>query len=731
MSALAVLGVLSAPPEARGETRFVGRTPDFGPSDPHEVVASPDGRHAYITTRSDGSGSVFVVALRREGRRLRLVQSVISPNPISGGGELVLGPRGRHLYVTDPDGPAVDVYRRSPTTGRIELVEQERSGFGSGELGYGPTDVSVTGDGRHVIVTAARGPDFLSKGQVIAYRRSARSGRLRLSDTFEATADGGFEFARPAAAASDRRGRGIYVGDDVRDEVVLLSLSPGGRLSFGSSHPTEIEDEYARGGPADVEVSPDGKSVHVLSDGGLSTYARRRDGGLKLIQAIADPSNEQGLDNGCALEISDDGRRVHVASYLGTLSTFRRADDGRLLHLGLFMRPEATMLGGISGMTLLPRGASLLVTATESDSVVLARLQPGSRVPATARAFPPPRETPDGPVDLAISPDGRHVYSISLYDGSLIVHGMSRKGRLRWIQTLAAGWPASGSGNVSDLNTLAVAPDGRHVYVAQTNQENIDVYRRSRDTGRLRRASTFEAAVSAGPSPLRTVTDLTFAGNRTLHALGSARLPTLRRDPANGKLRLVDVEEAAETWQEQTLLTSPDEEHAYAAGLAFEDDPNTDIYRSSSTGLSHLGQAPVGSSRISGNTWEEAGSAISPDGRHLYLGGSQLTAAERDPASGGLSLLGTYASGFSEFIGVGIAPGGRRVYTANTEQESALQTFARVPTTGALRPLEIERDLERGVTGLTYPNALAVNPRTGDVVVASEYDDALTVFSRR
>ncbi len=159
----------------------------------------------------------------------------------------------------------------------------------------------------------------------------------------------------------------------------------------------------------------------------------------------------------------------------------------------------------------------------------------------------------------------------------------------------------------------------------------------------------------------------------------------------------------------RTLAISPDGSHVYVGGswtLAFE--------RDSATGeLSYL-DATQGAHFM----------AISPDGRNLYLnkeGFGALSVLRRDPRSGAITLLEEWDDRMADFeilspTSVAVSPDGRHVYVAT--DRSSLVVFVRDPSTGVLTYLERQLEGVDGVTGLDIARHVVVSPDGNQVVVA-------------
>lgn len=132
------------------------------------------------------------------------------------------------------------------------------------------------------------------------------------------------------------------------------------------------------------------------------------------------------------------------------------------------------------------------------------------------------------------------------------------------------------------------------------------------------------------------------------------------------------------------------------------------------------------------------GSAVSPDGKHVYALGQDDEAVVifRRNDAGRLSFVGKRMNGVGnvEFMGgpsaVGVSPDGRHVYVT-ADDDSAIVTFRRSRTSGKLTFVEALRDGVDGVDGLGGPCCqLAISRDGRNVYVPGGTDSAVSAFRR-
>ncbi|QQR72953.1 MAG: beta-propeller fold lactonase family protein [Holophagales bacterium] len=299
-------------------------------------------------------------------------------------------------------------------------------------------------------------------------------------------------------------------------------------------------------------------------------------------------------------------------------------------------------------------------------------------------------------------------------------------------------------------NSVAVSPDGRHVYVADHDNPlfggTVTIFARDEATGRLVFAGTANDAVS-GVDVLMGVVDVFVSPDgKNVYASGAGygpwsyndRIVVFERDPASGALSVVEVETGGvggpSVANVRGPFVSPDGRSVYAATsnadsiVVWDRDPGTGELDYRQT----LRDGHGGIDGLFGGT----AIAVSPDGRHVYGVGildHSISAFSRDAQTGELSFVDFYRDGVDGVDGLAgvyklaVSPDGKNVYGAGTE-DNALAVFARDPVTGRLVFLEAQRDGMAGAFGMVRTNAVAVSSDGG--YVYSKGLGTLVVFER-
>lgn len=327
-----------------------------------------------------------------------------------------------------------------------------------------------------------------------------------------------------------------------------------------------------------------------------------------------------------------------------------------------------------------------------------------------------------GSIDVAISEDGRSLYSVGRQDSAITT--FSRDPRTGAITPVGCvddndTGPDTCAQSTNGLDStfyMELSPDERFAYASSNLDSAIVSFARNTQTGALTPLGCVDDNDTGADSCAQSVDGLDIAESfvispdgRSLYApgLGDDAIATFNRDPASGALTPTGCIDDNDTGPENCAQTADGLDAVYFL-------------------------------------------TMSDDGRFLYTastGDSAVSIFRRDPATGGLTPLGcvddiergadTCAQSTEGLGGArSLLLKGRFLYVAGREDDS-LATFVRNPRTGALRPKGCVDDNDTGpdrcartTNGLDTPRSIDITEDGRWLYVAATGDDSLVRFHR-
>ncbi len=332
-------------------------------------------------------------------------------------------------------------------------------------------------------------------------------------------------------------------------------------------------------GASAVAVTADGKNVYVASydAGALVAYTRSGLGTLTEIGCISNngTSGFDGTKRACLdgdalkgaydIALSPDSNNIYVAAgESGGIAIFTRDPaTGKITQTGCVRGVSTCVgargLGGAAAVIVSPDGQNVYLASYGADAVVMFVRDPSTgalkglgcisddgtdRQCASGNAL-------RGAGALAMSKDGRWLYVAAAESNSILTFERDHTtGLLTQRSCVLDHAPAKGScvaGNALESPwALALAPDGRTLFVASYDSNAVAVFARDTTTGRLveRGCLSDPSYLDGGKDgcahtvPLLAPTDIAVsADGRRLYVTDEAGLTVLERDSSTGGLR--------------------------------------------------------------------------------------------------------------------------------------------------------------------------------------------------
>ncbi|MDQ1346632.1 MAG: trimeric autotransporter adhesin, partial [Acidobacteriota bacterium] len=197
-----------------------------------------------------------------------------------------------------------------------------------------------------------------------------------------------------------------------------------------------------------------------------------------------------GLDGASAVAATLDGQHVYAAASAdNSVALFvRNATTGQLTYGDIYADgTDASAIAGASAIAVSPDGGQVYVTgfADNGLEVFTRTALTGALVSLEVEVEGTAGVTGmSGPRGIAVAPDGRHVYVAAATGSAVVVFTRNlTTGALTWSSTLTNASP--GVSGIGGARAVAVTPDGRHVVVAGETDSGVAVFTRNLTTGAL------------------------------------------------------------------------------------------------------------------------------------------------------------------------------------------------------------------------------------------------------
>ena len=301
-----------------------------------------------------------------------------------------------------------------------------------------------------------------------------------------------------------------------------------------------------------MTISPDGKHVYATGsdDLAMAIFSRNPDTGvLTFVEAVEVFGDIEGVDNTYGVAVSPDNLSVYVAGQ----------DDSKYAEndaIAVYSRNVDT--GQLSLVEMVQNGVNGVAGLTALTGIT-------------------------------VSPDNKSVYAVNIWYTMAVFSRDPGTGALTFAQVLERD--VDGIANdLLGVHVVVVSPDNQHVYVAARRNASVSVFGRNPDTGVLTFVERLQTRVGDSPvNNLNGVRSLAISPDgQHVYVATSDMLLGLSRDPQAGTLTLIQeftdningVDGLESGW---SVAVSPDGQNVYVAG--FNDDSLAVFSRDPSSGL--------------------------------------------------------------------------------------------------------------------------------------------------
>jgi DNA-binding beta-propeller fold protein YncE len=340
-------------------------------------------------------------------------------------------------------------------------------------------------------------------------------------------------------------------------------------------------DEPGLDGAHSVAVSPDGKHVYVVGyrDDAITVFARADTGKLTFVQVVKYEETENILNGPKSVTVSPDGKHVYVACYLySAVVGFSRDEATGVL---TFADIKAQGMDGVEGLSgaaavaISPSGGRVYVAGQAGNTLAVFFRNPATGELTFWQVLEDGIDGVDGletAISVAVSPDGKHIYVAGYRDNAVAIFEWGTSGPLPWLYY--KGLKQDGVGGVDGLYeamSVAVSPDGKHVYVAGSGDHAVAAFARNSANGGL----TFVGATVNGVDGVEGLAVAVSVavspdGEYVYVASRSSALAVLARDDTTGSLTFAEAELDGVNGVDGLyfaygVAVSPDSQHVYVA----------------------------------------------------------------------------------------------------------------------------------------------------------------------
>ncbi len=376
-----------------------------GMSDPTRVaVASPDGEHVYVVSRT--ADELVTFARDADSGKLDPVESLSvaelliaagrNIDDIDGFADLAISADGTSVYAISEADDAIVAFARVSDTesadfGRLELLQALFDGdqpdpTSPPPIGglSGPRSLAVSPDDANVYIAAGGVP-----GSVVTFSRDTDSGELAFEQSLERGGDDpvgntvqGIGNASSVVVSPDNQQ--VFVAGRGDNAVALFNrnLNQQGRLSFETHYVDGQGGVSGIAAATSLAASADGDQLFVAGHDSAAVAVFDRDGNALSFRTamVSGSGNVQGLNEVETIRLSPDDEFLYAVSSgtndpenvnPGNLVVFRRDSSGALQFEEIKRNNVAGISGlwGASGVAVSPDNAHVYVVARFDQAI--------------------------------------------------------------------------------------------------------------------------------------------------------------------------------------------------------------------------------------------------------------------------------------------------------------------------------------------------------------------------
>ncbi|RLE33528.1 MAG: hypothetical protein DRJ61_07050, partial [Acidobacteria bacterium] len=336
----------------------------------------------------------------------------------------------------------------------------------------------------------------------------------------------GIEGASSSAVSPD--GAHVYVTGSIDDAVVVFGRDAiTGALTWIEQQTDNVSGVDGLDGAAAVAISPAGNHLYAVGaeEDKLAVFSRNAgSGALTWVEVHTDGNlGVDGLAGAHDVVVSPDGAHVYVAGPTdSSIAVFSRNAGTGALTFVEFHKDDTGSIDGLAGATGLivsPDGANVYVAGPDDDAIAVFERDSdpnstnfGKLTYLENHSDSPSTDGLAGANSVAVSPDGAHVYATGNLDDAVVVFERNAgTGALTYVE-----FKEDNTGDINGLegaSKVRVSPDGSLVFVAAPLNSAVAAFLRNSDSldanfGKLTFAEWFTATGYSEPGAAAEVDGL-------------------------------------------------------------------------------------------------------------------------------------------------------------------------------------------------------------------------------
>ncbi len=453
-----------------------------GASGPTIIRASADGAYIYVSasnedavgvfSRDENTGTVSFLTMVQDG--VNGVEGISYPTYIDVSND------GLNLYVTGFASATLAVFNINPDNGALAFQAAE-SGAGLGVSGLdGSNALALSPDGNFVYV-AGNNDDA-----IVVFERNPSTGELTyIQEIEDGSATDGLNGINCIAVSPDGN-YVYSTGFWDKSIVLFERNTTTGELTYIERYKDQIAGVDGLNGANFITISPDGNTVYATAfwEHSVAVFSRNTSNGKLTFEEVFKDGvlGADGLNRASGVTVSPDGKNVYVAGYYdNAIAMFDRNEtDGTLTYKGV-LKDGVDGVDGIqrvNSIMVSPDNIHVYATGQNDDAVaIFERNITDGNLTFTGQAKNGVNgaEGLDGPSRLTISANGDHVYVTSLNDDALVsLRRDAASGEL--IFESAVFDTDIGVNGLDGAQFVAVSPDGKHMYTASNADDAVAIF---------------------------------------------------------------------------------------------------------------------------------------------------------------------------------------------------------------------------------------------------------------